>query len=207
MNLFAQMHHRFVHNRRVSILNNHLSELIPDNSQILDVGSGDGLIPHLIMQQRPDITIEGIDIGCRKNVHIPIKIFDGQKIPFPNSSFDIVMFIDVLHHTEDPMILLHESIRVARKFVLIKDHIMSGFISGAILRFMDWVGNAHHGVPLPYNYWSQPQWNESFRLLNITIDESRNDLRLYPPGLDRIFGKSLHFAARLKLDVPADNRL
>ena len=55
------------------------------------------------------------------------------------------MFVDVLHHTDDPMVLLREAGRVASGFVLIKDHTQNGILAGRRLRFMDWVGNARHG--------------------------------------------------------------
>ena len=68
----------------------------------------------------------------------------------PDASFDVVMFVDVLHHTDDPLLLLQEAQRVG-KIILVKDHFRKGFLAGPTLRFMDWVGNAHHGVVLPYN--------------------------------------------------------
>ncbi len=113
--------------RRVRVLAGHLVSLIPENCRILDVGCGDGTIVSLIMQQRPDVAIEGIDVLVWRRAHISVKSFDGTTIPFPGGSFDAAMFIDVLHHTEDPLALLSEAARVA-KIVLIKDHFREGFL-------------------------------------------------------------------------------
>ncbi len=30
------------------------------------------------------------------------------------------------------------------------------------LRFMDWIGNAHHGITLLYNYQSKFQWDKAW---------------------------------------------
>ena len=67
------------------------------------------------------------------------------------------MFVDVLHHTEDPMALLGEAVRVARKTIVVKDHTLNGFLAGPTLHFLDRVGNARHDVALPYNYTSGPK--------------------------------------------------
>ena len=40
---------------------------------------------------------------------------NGESLPFPDESFDIVYSGNVLEHTEDPDRVLHESVRVLRK--------------------------------------------------------------------------------------------
>jgi len=166
----------------------------------LDVGCGDGQLAWLIMQKRPDVKIQGIDILVRTETKIDVAPFDGNVIPYPNVSFDFVIFSDVLHHTIDPLILLREAARVARKAIILKDHLCDGLLAGPTLRFMDQVGNARHGVALPYNYWSRQKWLDAFGNLGLSISAWKEDLKLYPAWADLIFGRSLHFVA--KLDVP-----
>ena len=60
------------------------------------------------------------------------------------------------------MTLLKEAARVARHCVAIKDHTVQGVLARPTLRFMDFVGNAPHGVALPYNYFTPTQWEEAF---------------------------------------------
>jgi len=174
-------------------------ELIPQSAQVLDVGCGDGLLASLIMQKRVDVKIRGIDVLVRSQPHIPIHRFDGQVIPYSDASFDAVMFVDVLHHTEDPMILLREAMRVTRKAILIKDHTCNGLFASSTLRFMDQVSNARHGVALPYNYWSQQKWFAALEMLGLTMSIWKKDLGLYPWLVNWIFGRSLHFIALLTL--------
>ena len=164
---------------------------------VLDVGCGDGLIDHLITQRRPDVTISGVDLIVRPQTHIPVSAFDGKRIPFEDGAFDIVMFVDVLHHTEDPAILLAEARRVARRAVVLKDHTRDGLLAGPTLRFMDWVGNAPHGIPLPYNYWPERRWREAFAGLGLTPEVWLNKLDLYAAPANWLFDRSLHFIARL----------
>ena len=204
MSLLDRLHGEYVHTRRVRVLRKCISELIPQHASVLDVGCGDGLLAQLIMEERPDIQFAGIDVLLRKETRIPISEFDGAHIPFPDKSQDFVMFVDVLHHTDDPMVLLTEATRVARRGLLIKDHTLEGFLAGPTLRFMDTVSNARFGVALPYNYWRHSQWLEAFRKLGLSVGSWKKNLNLYPALADRIFGRSLHFIGRL--DVGASEQ-
>ena len=200
MNLIERVHGECTYNRRVNVLCSHLSEVIPANARVLDVGCGDGLLASLIMQQRPDIEVQGIDVLVRPQTHIPVHSFDGQVFPFDDASFDVVMFNDVLHHTDDPLVLLREAVRTARQAIVLKDHTRDGLLAEPTLRFMDWVGNARHGVVLPYNFWSQRMWLAAFDELNVTPAVWKKELGLYPRPANWLFDRSLHFVARLDLN-------
>src|SRR5262249_34480642 len=156
----------------------HLAKFIPHRASVLDVGCGDGALAGLVQEMRPDIELRGIDVLVRPETHIPIEPFDGQRIPYGDSSFDVVMFVDVLHHTDDPMVLLREAKRVAREGVLLKDHAAEGLLARPTLRLMDHVGNARYGVSLPYNYWSRARWLEAFDILGLSIANWQKDLGL-----------------------------
>jgi SAM-dependent methyltransferase len=200
MNIIERIHGECTYNRRVQVLSNHLSELIPSDARVLDVGCGDGLLASLIMQKRPDIQIEGVDVLVRKRTHIPVKMFDGRRFPWADASFDVVMFNDVLHHTDDPLVLLREARRVSRQAIVLKDHTRDGLLAGPTLRFMDWVGNARHGVVLPYNFWAERQWQAAFDQLKVRAAVWKQDLGLYPTPASWFFDRSLHFVARLELN-------
>jgi SAM-dependent methyltransferase len=186
------LHEKLVFGRRVKILAGHLAALIPSGARVLDVGCGDGTVDQLILQQLPGVSIEGIDVLVRPDAKIPVISFDGVRIPHLDGSFDVVMFVDVLHHTDDPLLLLQEAQRVGR-MILIKDHFREGFLAGPTLRFMDWVGNAHHGVVLPYNYWSERQWDDALGIVGLKQKKRIVSLGLYPPPASWIFERRLHF--------------
>jgi SAM-dependent methyltransferase len=203
MGLLDAIHARSVYGRRIEVLARHLAELLPRNLTVLDVGCGDGRLDQVVMGHRPDLVIEGIDVLLRPTTFVPVKLFDGAVIPHPDKSFDAVVFVDVLHHTPDPAVLLREAARVARRCVVIKDHTMDGLLSGPMLRFMDRVGNERHGVVLPYNYWSSARWSSAFAEVGLTVSEDRRRLGIYPRPADWVFGDGLHRLTRLEVGGPA----
>jgi len=193
----SRWHHATVHGRRTRVLAEMLASQIPPGASLLDIGCGDGSIASLIAQHRLDISIQGVEFLVRPECKIACQPFDGVSLPFPDGSFDVCVFVDVLHHTEDVRVLLREAARVTRTFVLIKDHLNDPFLAGTTLRLMDWVGNRPHGVPLPYNYQSRRQWSEHFAACGLDEAYWTTRVPLYPPTLSLVFGRQMHFVAVL----------
>ncbi len=198
MDVAGTLHDRLVISRRVEVLASWFAQLAPRGARILDVGCGDGLLSATICSKRPDLDFRGLDVLPRDHAHIPVEIFNGSRIPFADASFDAVLFSDVLHHTNDPAVLLREAWRVAAQCVLIKDHYRKGIAATQRLRFMDWVGNARFGVALPYNYWAESQWQKAWHEIGLERDEMITQLGLYPAAANWLFGAQLHFMVRLK---------
>lgn len=198
MSLIRDLHARWVVDRRVQVLAGHLCAAIPPGGRVLDVGCGDGRIAREIGVRRPDLELRGIDVYVREDAAIPVERFDGRTIPAPDGSCDTVLFVDVLHHTEDPMVLLREARRVSRRCIVVKDHNRNGLLAGPTLRFMDRVGNRPDQVPLPYNYWPRERWQQAVRDLGLRIASWEERLGLFLAPADWIFGRSLHFVARLE---------
>jgi SAM-dependent methyltransferase len=193
------VHENLVVGRRARVLSQHLANLIPKDSRVLDVGCGDGLIPHLLMEMRSDLSFQGIDVLIRPGTKIPVEVFDGQHIPHENDSFDAVMLIDVLHHAENPLKLLEEVFRVSCNVVLIKDHILEGFLAEPTLRFMDRVGNLRHDVALRYDYWPRERWDKAFESFGVRVTSWNQRLGLYPWPANWVFERSLHVLACLEV--------
>jgi SAM-dependent methyltransferase len=192
------LHGRLVFARRTGVLATALSQAIPTEARsVLDVGCGDGTIDAMLMERRPDLAITGVDVLVRPQTRVPVHAFDGKRLPFADGAFDVVTFVDVLHHTPDPTILLREARRVARMAIVLKDHLREGALAQTTLRFMDWVGNAHHNVVLPYNYWRKSEWTLAFLDLGLFVDHWNDRLGLYPAPASWVFERDLHFVARL----------
>lgn len=194
----ASWHRAFVFERRARVLAEMLAAQIPERAAVLDIGCGDGTIGSLISQLRPDISIQGVEFLVRPRCKIECRAFDGTSLPFPDRAFDVCLFVDVLHHTQDPAILLREAVRASRSFVLLKDHLDEGIFDDLTLRFMDWVGNRPHGVVLTYNYQSRSQWVELFSRCGLEETTWTTRVPLYPPSVSFVAGRGLHFVALLR---------
>ena len=70
----------------------------------------------------------------RETAAIPVTIYDGRTLPFEAAAFDALIIVDVLHHADDPALLLREAARVARRSILIKDHTSDRFLAVPTLR-------------------------------------------------------------------------
>ncbi|MBS1120756.1 MAG: Methyltransferase type 11 [Deltaproteobacteria bacterium] len=192
------LHHKYVFQRRIDVLAKELAAHVPANSKVLDVGCGDGTISQLVMAQRPGVTYEGIDIMARPSCAIPFRTFDGLHIPHDDGSFDAVQFVDVLHHTNEIEPLVADAVRVSKRYVLIKDHLWENRLDFETLRFMDWVGNAPHGVKVIYNFKNEEFWRDLFDRLGLSIVTMNKRVPLYPFPFSALFGRGLHFVALLE---------
>ncbi len=198
LSVLQAAHARMVFSRRVRVLADILSARIPQGSAVLDIGCGDGTIGDLLVERCSEISIEGVEFAPRPLCGIRCRAFDGAKLPFPDWTFDMCLFVDVLHHTDDPTLLLREARRVTRRFVLIKDHLSENWFDFKTLQFMDWVGNRPHGVRLPYNYLSRKQWEASFAKCGLSIAQWTTAVPLYPFPFSLLMGRGLHFVALLE---------
>jgi hypothetical protein len=78
-----------------------------------------------------------------------MSIFKGLAIRYEVGYLDIVYLIDVVQRAQEPGRLIAEAARVSRVAVVVKDHLLDGFLAGTTLRLMDRVGHARHVVALP----------------------------------------------------------
>jgi len=191
-------HRKMVFGRRARVLAETLSARIPQRSAVLDIGCGDGTIGNLIAERGSEVSLEGVEFAPRPQCSIRCRPFNGAKLPFPDRTFDVCLFVDVLHHTDDPSILLREARRVTRRFVLIKDHLSENWFDFKTLQFMDWVGNRPHGVRLPYNYMSRKEWEATFAKCSLSIAQWTSNVPLYPFPFSLLVGRALHFVALLE---------
>lgn len=202
MKTVSALHSMLVFRRRAHTLARALADTIPASARsVLEVGCEEGAIAALIQRRRPGLVFRGLEPVPPALACIPIEPFDGVRLPFLDQSFDVVMFVDRLHHAADPAALLGEARRVARLGVVLKDHVRSSHTARMTLRFMDWVGNAWRGGrgqgAHPPSYLSVAEWRGAFRTTGLAPRLWNDRLGLYPAPASWLFERDLHFVAWL----------
>lgn len=188
-------HSALVFGRRVRVLAGALAPLLPPG-RLVDVGCGSGALAAAVGALRPDAAPEGFDVLLRPGCAIPVRPFDGRRLPLRDGAAAVALLVDVLHHAEDPVALLAECARVA-PVVVVKDHLARGPLDERTLAFMDWVGNRPHGVVLPYRYFSPASWEAAVGAAGLREERREAVPGLYPFPFSALFGRGLHFVARL----------
>ena len=104
----------------VSLLAPHLET----GASVLDIGCGEGYVLDELAA-RGVVNLQGVDIvDIRRHKDHAFSLYDGETLPFPQRSFDLVVLSFVLHHVpnERKLALLEEALRVSRaKVVVIED--------------------------------------------------------------------------------------
>jgi SAM-dependent methyltransferase len=198
--MLTRLHKLLIRDRRIRVLTEHVTPWIGPGDHVLDIGSGTGKIAANLQRSQPLAAITGIDILIQPETPIKVVQYDGKTIPFPDKSFDTVIILDVLHHTENPGMLLKEAVRVAKNRIIIKDHFSENRLDHAILKFMDDTGNSYLGIDRTYNYYSRKQWHDLFKANGLTVEKLNSHPRLYTFPLSLFFDRGLHFVASLKIN-------
>jgi len=89
-------------------------KVLPPRANVLDVGCGNGFIAHHL-QSMLGTTVVGLDVGRDSEARINYLPYDGRHFPVRDHSFDAVLLCYVLHHAQDPRLVLNEVSRVLRE--------------------------------------------------------------------------------------------
>jgi len=132
---------------------------LPAQSALLDVGGRWGFYTGPLEKRgHKPVVLDVVRPGFQK---APVVIYDGLKMPFEDKSFDVSIFVTVLHHIRDQVSVLREARRVTRKrIVVVEDlyHHPAGrfwtILRDRLLNF-EWVGH-------PCGFRTQAEWETFF---------------------------------------------
>lgn len=136
-----------------------LIPLLPNDTPILDIGSGNGLAASLLREKGKDIVPLDIHEG---NYHPSVKplVYDGKKIPFQDAHFDYGIILTVLHHVDEPEVLLEDIMRVCKHLVIMED-IYGSPLQKRITFWLDTLANLWYS-PCPHTNKNDAGWKACF---------------------------------------------
>ncbi len=133
---------------------------LPKESLILDIGGGWGFYhAPLLARGHKHLVVDVIKPGVQK---CPVVIYDGKRLPFPDQSFDVSLFITVLHHIPDPEAVIREALRVTRKRVIVVEDLYHHAAGRWWTVLRDQILNVEF-FGHPKNFKTREQWTSLFQ--------------------------------------------
>ena len=154
---------RAVNPQRWAAIEEHLGE------SFLDVGCGNG---SYVLKLANRVDARGVDVeeyeswSARRE---RFQIADAADLPFEDSGFDTVVCFEVIEHVPDPVKVLKELARVARKYVIVSVpncEVPEGLFKSRLTYF-------HYTDRSHVNFFTTATLKESFESAGITVSNSR----------------------------------
>ncbi len=143
---------------------------------LLDIGSGPGFVGAALREQGWEVTAIDVADGSYADGMRP-SIYDGRTIPFPDDSFEEALLCSVLHHASDPLRLLVEARRVARRLIVVED-LYTGEAQRRWTMFVDSLTNLEFRGH-PHGNRTDAQWRSLFGRMGLRLLDSS----YFPYGL------------------------
>lgn len=148
-----------------------IARVIPRGSEVLDVGCGNGFIAHHLSALL-GASVTGIDLGNNAEAPIDYRQYDGARFPAPDKSFSAVTLCYVLHHAQDPGLVLNEMRRVLRRdgLAVIYEDIPLSRWDRLVCKFHNrqWQGRTG-----PCTFRSEAEWGVLFEAFGFEVVSER----------------------------------
>lgn len=161
---------------------------------VLDVGCGTGRGLSWLAQEYPTLELHGIEpsvsmiaIAAKRLASADIRQGIGERLPFQDESIDVVTATGIMHHADNPALVISEMFRVARRAVLISDH--NNYAFGGVMTQRIRIGLKVCGLLKAVNYLRQgfnhrgyskeDGWWYPYSLFDNYTDIAKRSSRLY----------------------------
>ena len=146
---------------RATVIAEALSPFFAAGETVLEIGSGKGHVAQAL-ESMTGIKMNLVDVVDYNETDMPLRKYDGLHLPFPDASFDLALFVFVLHHVPDPLPILKEGLRVSRNGIIIAENNVEGWLRRPITRLVDSIPHFQNGVPFCYHAMAIDDWLKLF---------------------------------------------
>lgn len=139
---------------------------------ILDIGSAEGWTGNLVTQNKPDSTVQLLDVTDLNQTDLPLTLYDGKNFPFQDNEFDTSLLLLILHHCDDPDLVLQEALRVTRKRLIVTESVYHHLLGRAALFCADNIVNglrSNATMATGLKFKTPAQWEQRFADLGVSV--------------------------------------
>lgn len=173
MNLFSNIRKNrgeYLFKKNVEKLIEEIKSYLSKKERILDLGSGTCMFTKVLREKGYNITPVDIKNKSYYTSIVPI-VYNGKKLPFPDKSFDICLIIAVLHHTQNPEMVLREAVRVTSKKIIILEDLYTNTIQKYYTFAVDSLLNKEF-IGHPHANKDDDGWHRLFQRLGLKLEKS-----------------------------------
>lgn len=152
---------------RAQLIAAHLAPCFRPGIRLLEIGAGKGHVARAL-SAAADVQIELVDVVDYNETDLPIRVYDGEHLPFEDNTFDFSLLVFVLHHTPDPTRVLEEAMRVSSRGVVVVENHVEGRARQILTRLVDSLPHFQHGVPICYRAMTIGEWQDLFSQLDVS---------------------------------------
>ncbi|MYV69014.1 methyltransferase domain-containing protein [Streptomyces sp. SID2131] len=154
---------------------------LPAGSSVLDVGAGGCRVAELLGADGR-LSVTAVDVVDHNVTAVPLRLYDGERLPFPDKSFDAALLVFVLHHAERPEALVREVLRVTRSTVVVVEDAPGTCAERRFWRAWDYLLNhaAHDDIGVAHRARDAGQWVAFLRSCGAAPSSVRRFRAFYP---------------------------
>lgn len=143
-----------------------MQEWLTRHGTHIEIGSGTGSV--LDVMRRQNYAVDGLDIrdtSFRQDLR-PV-LYEGEVMPFEDSTYDIALLRTILHHTPDPDAIIIEAARISKRVIIIED-VYEGCVMEWLTKRFDSLMNLEFKGH-PHSNRTDKDWLASFEQLGLTL--------------------------------------
>ena len=160
--------------RTRAVINAILPFIGEDSAKLIDIGAGSCHISKTL-SSKYGFDVTAIDVVDHNITDLPLKLYDGSKLPYDDNSFDAGLLVFVLHHAMDTSNLIKEAGRVCKKLIVVED-IPGNSLERQAWKRLDYLFNhaRHSDIEVAHEAKSAGEWKALFKQLGYKpVKESR----------------------------------